>query len=254
MKEKRKPIGYWDDIDKCKQEALKFQSRSEFSSNSSVAYRNLLLDNSLDELFPLKYSKELCKNEALKYKYKKDFRKYSPLIYAFSLRKKWYDEITTHMKSIGDRYHKLVYVYEFPDNHVYIGLTYNEEKRYNEHLNDIRTSVYKHRNKTGLSPKYFTISDYMKSEDAQELEHNTLLNYINNGWIILNTGKTGRGIGSIGGNTIKWTFEACMIKALEYDNYNDFIYKSKGAYNSAKTNKWLKEISSHMKKYERKKV
>lgn len=248
--EKRKPIGYWDNIENCKKEALKYKTRSEFSSNCRIAYNKTLQHNLLDELYPkeIKYTKELCKEEASKYQFKRDFRKNSYLIYVASIRNKWFEEITSHMKNIGNRYHKLVYVYEFSDNHVYVGITYDEQKRYNEHIIDTRSSVSKHRTLSGLIPNYFLISDYITNEDAQELEHTTKLNYINKGWIILNIAKTGRGIGSVGGNNLKWTFEACKEKALEYDVYNDFIHYSKGAYNSAKTNKWLDIICSHMKK------
>ncbi|MFM2392578.1 MAG: Vibrio phage [Bacteroidota bacterium] len=246
--EKRNPIGYWDDIGNCKKEALKYKSKSEFCSKSRIAYNNLRINNLLDDIFGKKYTKELCHQEALKFLYKRDFRKKSLLIYTASIRNGWFEEITSHMKNIGNDFYKLVYVYEFTDNHVYIGLTYDEEKRYNEHMNDTRSAVYKHLIKSSLTPKYFTVSDYISTEDAQELEHTTRLNYLNNNWIVLNTAKTGKGIGSVGGNNLKWTLEACKKEASKHKKYKDFVFYSKGAYNSAKCNKWLSEIKDQIKK------
>ncbi len=70
--------------------------------------------------------------------------------------------------------------------------------------------------------------------------------YIKNGYNVLNTGATGEGIGSLGGNILKWIKEKCQEEALKYKTRSEFQKKAGGAYNAAWKNKWLDEICAHM--------
>ena len=135
IEKKKKPNKYWD-FETCKEEALKYSSKSEFIKNCNGAYNKAWSND-------------------------------------------WLGDICSHMIPLGNKYYRLVYVYEFSDNHVYIGLTGNTNKRFSDHKKG--GSVYKHKEKTGLIPNNFIISDYIDYGDAQELEHATKLKYIKDG-------------------------------------------------------------------------
>jgi len=101
----QKPKGYWM-FDKCKEEALKYNTRKKFAINSSSAYDNSRKNKWLNEICshmietqkPKGYwTFDKCKKEALKYNTKTEFLKNSSACYSFSNRKKWTDEICSHM-------------------------------------------------------------------------------------------------------------------------------------------------------------
>lgn len=194
----RKPHKFWNDIENCRLEALKYLTRSEFNKNSSGAY------------------------------------------YA-CLRNNWDVELFKHMNRIGNRYVKCVYVYEFSDNHAYIGITYDMEKRIHDRNKCKTDSVIIHIGKSKLTPKLIQLTDYISVDEAVLLEDKYVNEYMNNGWKILNKVKTG----SIGGVLI-WTKEKCLIEALKHKNRTSFLRNSKGASNAAIRNGWLNEMYSHM--------
>ncbi len=194
----RKPYRYWQDKEKCQEEALKHLTRTDFKINSNGAY------------------------EA-------------------SLRNNWLDEVCWHMIKIGNRYNKCVYVYEFPNNLVYVGITYNMNKRIHDRNKCKNDSVISYINETGLIPKLIQLTDYIPVDIAVELEHENVNKYKNDGWKILNKVKTGS-IGSVK----KWTKEKCKNVALIYKNRSDFRKFANGIYQCAFTNNWLNEICSHM--------
>lgn len=190
--------------------------------------------------------KENCWKEALNYETIGDFAggKYH-MAYESARIHGWIDEICSHMKKLGNRCHKCVYAYEFSDNSVYVGITYNIEERNNSHLNLISkkiSSVGNYIIKTNLTPILKKLTDYIFVDDAVILEKEYVIAYKNNGWKILNQMKTG----GVGIGSIIWNFEKCRIEALKYMSRNDFRIKSNGAYDAAHKNGWLNEICEHM--------
>lgn len=171
---------------------------------------------------------ERCKEEALKCSNKGEFQKRYSTAYATVLKNKWLD-LTRHMEIIGNKVKRLIYVYEFNDNHCYIGLTGNKNKRHLDHFKDKSSSVYKHYIKTGIEPELHIKTDYISVDDAIELEGKILNEYKENNWIILNQVKTG----GIGSNDIKWTIETCKKEALKYKKSSHFNRGSSGAYKTA---------------------
>lgn len=104
----RKPKGFWIK-ENCRQEALKYASRSEFNKCSSRAYLIAKNNNWLEELCihmiitrkPGSYlSKDQFQSEALKYNSRSEFQKNSNVAYTKACRMKWIDEISAHMNSI----------------------------------------------------------------------------------------------------------------------------------------------------------
>jgi len=246
-----KQKGYWTK-EKCKEEALKYYTRTTFENNSHSAYRISLRCGWLDDICyhmelqhkPNNYwTKERCHKEALKYNTRTDFQKESNGAYDSALRNLWLDEICYHIIKKGNYKKRCIYVYEFNDNSAYVGLTYYIENRHNRHLNDKNSQVYKHINKT-KNYKLIKLTDYINVNNAIKLEKEYVNLYKNNGWNILNKAKTG----SIGGNILKWTYDKCKKEALKYNTKSEFIKNNgNGAYSSASKNKWLGEICSHMK-------
>ena len=171
---------------------------------------------------------ERCKDAAFKCSNKGEFQKRYSTAYATVLKNKWID-LTQHMEIIGNKVKRLIYVYEFNDNHCYIGLTGNMNRRHLEHFKDETSSVYKHYIKTIIEPELHIKTDYIGVEDAIELEGKILNEYKENNWIILNQVKTG----GVGSNDIKWTIETCKEESLKYKKASHFNRGSSGAYKTA---------------------
>src|SRR5258706_16033938 len=112
------------------------------------------------------WSKDKCQNVAIKYNSKKEFENGDKTVYYKCIRRKWIDEVCSHMESVGSRFKRLIYAYEFPDNFAYIGLTYNPIKRNWNHLNNKKSAVYQHIQKTKLQPKFIKITNYINKDIA----------------------------------------------------------------------------------------
>jgi predicted GIY-YIG superfamily endonuclease len=294
-------MGNWN-YEKCKEEALKYSTKSEFKKSSNRAYR-IINNNKWYELTEHLLSKinnwsyEKCKQEVSKYKTKKEFRKtkaystiikngWHELIYSLpndrhdkwtyeeckkvslmfenkgDFRKsyggayhairdnKWF-ELYDHMNIIGNKYNRLVYVYEFENNFCYVGLTSNINRRNNQHLYDESSAVYIHIKINKIEPKLIIKTDYIKVEDSILMEEKVLIDYKDKGWNILNKVKTG----SIEGNGLIWTKEACIKEIQKYKNLKDFRENCGGAHNSIQRNKWAEELyTKYFKEYKRRKI
>lgn len=189
------------------------------------------------------WTKEKCIKEALKYKSRSIFKRKSPGAFGNAYKNNWIDEICFHMKKVGNRFNRLVYVYIFNDNSVYVGLTHDIEERDNKHKRDKRSSVFKHIKKTGLMPELI-YTEYMHIDKASKIEGETVERYKKDGFFILNIAKPG----AVGGANLKWTFEKCKEEALKFKTRNEFSKKSNSAYNSARRYGWIDKICLHMEK------
>lgn len=187
------------------------------------------------------WTKEKCYEEALKCKSRGEFSEKYHYAYTTSRKKGWLEEVCSHMELIGDLYKRLIYVYEFSNNYVYIGLTCNVNSRQLSH--NVCGPVYEHAKKYGLKPTFIKIIDYyIDVNEAVILEEQTLQKYKKEGWIPLNSAKTG----GLGGNITKWSKEKCLEIALCYLTRKEFKIKSIGSYKSALKNGWLDECCKHM--------
>jgi len=242
----RKPNGYWI-YKKCKEEALKYIRIVDFKKGSGGAYissrHNGWLKDVTKHMIKIKpvgfWSKENCRIEALKYNTKIEFKNKSGSAYNASIKNKWINDVSSHMVKIGNRYHKCVYAYEFSDNHVYVGITYNIEKRIHDRKKCKTDSVTKYINKSGLIPEFKQLTDFIDVDIAIMLEEKYVNDYRNNNWIILNQVKTGS-VGSVR----KWSKEMCINEAKKYENRSDFSHFSGGAYDASRRYGWIDEILS----------
>jgi len=187
------------------------------------------------------WTKDKCHELALKCENRTEFRKKYDSAHRISCKNGWIDEICSHMRIINFT-KRCIYSFEFSDNHVYIGLTYNLKNRYNRHMLDHNSSVNIHMNSTKLNPILKQLTDYIPIEDSREKERFFVKKYKKEGWYILNKIKTG----SIGGITLKWTKEECVDLAKNCKNRSDF-WNHTSAANSCKKNGWMEEIHNIIK-------
>lgn len=237
----RNPKGYWT-YEKCKEEIYKYEKISDFKNK--MLYK-IILDNHWYDILDIKriikpkgyWTYERCKITTLNYTDIMIFKKENGGAYYQIFKNNWY-ELFDHMRRLPNFYKRLIYVYEFPDNTCYVGLTCNLDRRCKQHFKDVDSSVYKYINEKNLQPILRIKSDYINIKDAVKMENDTLSLYINNGWNILNKNKTG----SIGMTRLLWNKEKCISEIKKYKTHGEFRKNSPGAYNSSFKNGWLYEI------------
>lgn len=248
----RNHAGYWTK-ERCQEEAKKYFSRSEFRSKSSMCVKVASKFKWLDEIcshmiMSRKLTFEKCKNRALKYSHRSEFYKKSCYTYRKAKKNDWLKAICSHMESLGNTHRRLVYVYEFEDKSVYVGLTCNEHNRKYGHLTHEKSreksSVYRHIKKTNLQPIYKKISAYVSAADAQTLENITVNKYKENGWNILNRTKTG----ALGSACRKWTKDSCKDASSKCKTLTEFYKTYRSAYHKSLKEGFINEICGHMVK------
>jgi hypothetical protein len=181
------------------------------------------------------WTKEKCQEEALKYENRSDYCKKSSGSYSKAWEKGWLNDICVHMLSVGNKYKKCIYAYEFLDTKTaYIGLTYKLNERDNQHKKIGPVFIYSQNNKI---TNFIQLTEYIDVDDAKVKEEFFINKYLMNDWQVLNTAKAG----AIGGGIRKWSFEKCVLDAKKYDNKTDYRENSKG-YRAALRNKWLDMI------------
>ena len=203
---------------------------------------------------PIKWNKKACEDAAKMCESKSEFNKKYPGAYKESKLCGWFEEITSGYTLVGCRYKRCIYAYEFPDNSVYVGLTCNLNKRNIQHHCKTDSAVYKYIEKTKQEPKLKQITEYVDYLEASKKEGEVLIEYLNNGWNILNRRDTG-GLGSSLGRKEKvykrningyWTKEKCKEEALKYKHRSEFMNLSPTAYSISCRMGWLDDICSHM--------
>jgi predicted GIY-YIG superfamily endonuclease len=154
------------------------------------------------------------------------------------------DEVTSHMIPVGSRYKRLIYAYEFPDNSVYVGLTYDMSKRDYSHMNRESSAVYQYMLKTGLKPIKKTLTTFMDKTEASKMEGELEKKYKDNGWIILNRAKTG----TLGGDVLIWKPEKIRQLFLQYDDLTKLYDEQPSAIQAAKREgmDFYKDVTSHI--------
>jgi hypothetical protein len=239
---------YWT-IEKCHEEALKWKNRKEFKNNSSRAYEaavRLKCLNVVCEHMPNPnmnvWNVERCLELMKNYETIRELRLTNKSLYGAIHRLKLTDEMNKILKRTGNRFNKCIYSYEFSDNHVYVGLTYNIEEREKNRKKDFKDSVVKYMNLTGLTPIRKQLTDYIPVDEASVLEGVYVEKYKNEGWIILNQAKTG----GIGGYEIKLTKEVCANEALKYNTKVEFKNGSGSICATATKHGWINDICQHM--------
>jgi len=246
----KKRFGFWS-LENCIIDAKNYTTRSMWRKSSAGAYdsaiRNRWLKICCEHMIELQkpngyWSLEKCIEDAKRFKTTKEWRVDS-LSYHAAKRNGWLNQCNAHMIKSGTSYKRLIYAFEFPDNSVYVGLTYNSENRKKMHFNSTSNSpVYKHYSETKLIPEYKELTEFLDKTIASREENLFVEKYRKLGWRILNIAKPG----ALGGGYLFWTKERCVENALKYKTRSEWARKSSGAYDSAHRNCWLEECCKHM--------
>lgn len=244
--------------------ALKYKFRNQFKINEyraySVARKHKWLNDVCEHMDngKLFWTKEKVIEISKKHKTRKSFMINDSPAYKAASKYKWLKDLSFDEPSdrsfslkisvVGNRYNRLVYVYEFPDKTAYIGLTYNVNRRHQQHLN--RGPVFKYATDNDIIPiKKILSNGYINVEDAIILEIQSIKTYKDKGWKVLNKLNGGE----LGGGLIKGLKEKYKKEALKFNYRGEFKKLSPNVYASAQKKKWLDEICSHMSyKYKKK--
>ena len=156
---------------------------------------------------------------------KRDFGKHHGGAYQVALRRghDFFNKITSHMKKLGSKRKRLVYVYFFPkSNAVYVGLTYDISQRNLAHTTDDKnlTSVRKYIITTNETPKLVKLTDYIDVDDAAKKEDEFISKFKKEGFVIINKVKGG-GVG----HGLKYTDEELRSLISSITDLKDF-YKN----------------------------
>lgn len=233
-------------FENCYNDALKYNTRIEFCRKSR-AYGACRRNGWLNEVCKhmekpyaskFKWSKERCLLLALNYNTRAEFKSNEYNAYNAAKYNGWLDEICKDMVRCGDRKHKCIYSYEFSDNYVYVGLTYNLDIRDRSRKYKNNDAVTKHRNDSGLVPIRKQLTEYVPVNIAINLEGEYLEKYINEGWFILNKCKTG----SIGGYNTVWNYNRVKSIVSKYEDLESLILNDKYLYEIIKNKGWVNSL------------
>lgn len=189
---------------------------------------------------------ERCREEALKFKIRGDFLKSSPSAYRISCRKGWIElfDWLGHGSNpyLGNR--DCVYGYFFNDLHaVYVGRTIDKVERRRRHSTDNSSAVFQFAAEQGVPvPEMTILEDGLAVLDGCEREDFYCRKFQNEGWKLLNKGKTGRECGAIGTMRVTWNKRRCHEAAMGFKSLREFAETIPGAYQSSRKNGWLSEF------------
>lgn len=168
----------------------------------------------------------------------------------------WLGLPTPHINDSESKVH-CIYIYCDKENMVaYIGRTNNIATRHRQHnRRDYRNGKYdvvrRYFVESGLFsqlPEPIILEDKLTASESQEREDFYIRQYRNIGWRMLNSGKTGANISSLGSYIIKWNYDSCHNIALTCKTRKEFEKKNASAYSMAKSRGWIDDwlpISSH---------
>ncbi len=188
-----------------------------------------------------------CYEEAKKYKTRREFHDKNRKAYDESRRNGWLDKFDwlPNLKK-NDAKVDSVYCYLFYEtNAVYVGRTLmiRQDERHKRHLYDKSDKVCRYAIEHGLEvPKMIIIEDNLTIKEGLTREDYWKNKYKNDGYTIINVGKTGADSGSIGGlGNGKWNYDACYQAAKECSCRSEFEEKFNRAFYVARKKGWIDE-------------
>ena len=239
--------------------AKQFETKTEFRKANKGAYNVAWKNGWLEEMDWLDtsvrepYTKEEVLTIARQYTTKNDFRKAVPNVYNIAQKKGWLEDITWFVTAQKyDRHNYCIYVYTDEGKKVaYVGLTVDKKRRHYNHSTGYdkggkvtKSPVYQYFQSIGKPvPNPIYLEERLSASEAREKEHDWLMKYQEMGYILLNKGKTGAGIGSLGSAAIKWTKPKVFKEARKYQSRSEFAIKCVGAYTVAIRRGWIEQMT-----------
>ena len=245
------PSGYWT-FERCYEEAKKYKRKKDFLDANPRAYRAAYAKGWLKNYTwfesRIKWTYETCYAVAKQCKTKRDFEKAYGRAYQVARKNGWlqdYEWLVSNRVDVINGEFDNVYSYYFDDyNAIYIGRTIRPRRRDREHIfntkNDtVARFAFEHNCPV---PPMIILEDGLSLKKGQEREDYWINYYKEQGYIILNSARTGVGIGSLGtiGGT-KWTKGKCYKEAQKYTYRKEFQRGSVGAYTHALKMGWIKD-------------
>lgn len=244
------------------EEALYYEYKSDFKKKEPNLYKKVIKNGWDKDVFshmkhkPKKWIKEKCFEVAKNCTSRCEFmRKYNGA-YTSALKRGWLDEISKkYFSPIGNKRLRCIYVCEFDDKKVYVGLTCNLKKRIQQHNTNSDSAVYRYQQATGKIGFFKQITEYIPYYEASEEETRVLNEYIDNGWEKLNIAKTG-GLGSIfeksdqssqKSERVIYDKDKSLECASKCETKTELMEKYSGAYRYLKNNNLLDIACKHMR-------
>lgn len=256
--------------EKCYEAALGCKTRRELQKKSSKAYQYSMKNGWINDYTwfltehearslaykgrNLKWTKEKCYEEAKKYTCKQEFHKGSSGAYTAALNNGWLVEYTwletPSPHDIDTEYS--IYAYEDKENNaVYVGLSNCIRRRHRQHIvghmrHGVREydNVHKYYEKVGKEiPSPIVKMSGLTKLEAGYYEDWYKKAYANSGWNVINKGKTGENVSSIGYRRMIWTKEKCYETALKYTSIRAFRENDVVALLKSQRMGWFKDYT-----------
>ena len=192
----------------------------------------------------IKYSDQELVDSAKPFQHKSDWKEGDKLRYNMAiLRPDVFKQATAHMIPKASPYSGsyVIYAYEFTDRRAYVGLTFRPKVRHWQHM---RTGpVFEHLKVCSTYVHKVVEENLASPTGAAAAEKRWIERYTSSGWMMLN----GSAAGSLGTVNIgKWTKEAVLAKAREFQTRKAWYLGSQFTYGLAKREGWFEEAAAHM--------
>lgn len=228
--------------------AKKFKNRTDFSKTYPGAAKRAKALGIYDEItkhmdYKVRpngtWTPEMVFRISKKYKTRGEFQSGERQAYQAARRLNVMEEACKHMVRVGNRFKRALYVFEFPDKSVYVGLTFNYDQRYNSHMKRTKRIIDK---TNELGHEFIMFNEYYEKDIAAQKEVDLVDKYRKKGWEILNRSKAG----ALGSNITKWTKDKILKEAKKYNNIAEFNRGNGSAYNAALKLGLKEDIKKHM--------
>lgn len=247
MVRSRVPKGYWNESI-IRATAAKYKTKVAFKRHSpaahAAAHKYGVMDLACSHMKSLRrpdWTPDQIAEEAKKYSSRSEFEKRSRGAYKAAHRQGLLDAVCGHMRRKGHRFKRAIYVYEFDDKSVYVGLTNDYDRRHRQHMLFSKRIIEKAKR---FDYKLIRNDNWMRPELAAREEARLLRFYSRRGWQLINFSRPG----SIGGSFRKWTPAALSAEVRKYRTLSDFQQQSRGAYHAAWKSGVLNSISVGLKR------
>ena len=194
------------------------------------------------------WTKEKCREESLKYKSRKEFSIKSVSAYNAAQRKKWLDDICSHMVEIKkpkgywtkEKCQEEALKYDTTKDFRKYSVTAYDICVTNNWYDEMCSHMVKSERKIFWTKERCS-EEALKYKNRINFCHNSCSAYnksLKKGWlneICLHMSSSQKPSGY-------WTKEKCQEEALKYDNKKDFYIKSTSAYYKSSREKWLKDL------------
>ena len=215
---------------------------NQAKKNGWLPELGLIQDNPGKKFWTKKKVFEVARN----YSNKTDFEEKEPAAYRWASEYKILNKFDwmkpRNYDERKEEHNSTVYAYvDENDKVAYVGLTIDKNSRKKSHKYSSNSAVRKYFGKN--IPEPISLKDGLTVLESQYYEDYYKKQYANDGYTLLNVAATGKNVGSIGGIS-KWTSkEKVFEESRKYHSRSEFQREAGGAYNHAKHNKWLKEMT-----------